>query len=89
MSVARKQYKNIDVVGRQRFLINIVENNDFKQFSLQTLLYGDENEENSSQKIQPDDYEEQHYIPLDNLPDYIAWVLKGLRVLANRQKKEK
>ena len=37
----------------------------------------------------PDDYEEQHYIPLDNLPDYIAWVLKGLRVLANRQKKEK
>lgn len=37
----------------------------------------------------PDDYEQQHYIPLDNLPDYIAWVLKGLRVLANRQKKEK
>lgn len=37
----------------------------------------------------PKDFEQQHYMPLDNLPDYIAWVIKGLRIMENKNKKIK
>ena len=37
----------------------------------------------------PNNFEEQHYMPLDNLPDYIAWVINGLKIMKNTTKKIK
>ncbi len=36
----------------------------------------------------PEDFEDQHYMPLDQLPDYVAWIVKGQRIMASHKKKE-